>query len=247
MKTLPKPARLAVVLLAALLLAGVAGAAEKTRLLVISGGHEFQTNEFYQVFKDNPDVTFETYSHPNAQARLRPDAAKNYDVLVLYDLWPKISEETRADFLDFLKAGKGLVVLHHAIANYAQWPEYEKIVGGKYYLEKTTVNGVEKPRSIWKHGVDFTVRILDPLHPVTRGVKDFQIHDETYGLFDMGPDSHALLGTDEATSARNIGWAKTYGPARVVFIQLGHDAKAYENPNYRQLVAQAIRWVAKKD
>ena len=111
MKTLPKPARLAVVLLAALLLAGVAGAAEKTRLLVISGGHEFQTNEFYQVFKDNPDVTFETYSHPNAQARLRPDAAKNYDVLVLYDLWPKISEETQADFLDFLKAGKGLVVL----------------------------------------------------------------------------------------------------------------------------------------
>jgi hypothetical protein len=36
-----------------------------------------------------------------------------------------------------------------------------------------------------------------------------------------------------------------YRAARVACIQLGHDRFAYENPHYRQLVAQAIRWTAK--
>ncbi len=222
-------------------------AADKIRLLVVSGGHDFETNQFYQVFRENPDVAFAAFTHPAAQAQLRPENAGKYDVLVLYDLWQSISDQGKEDLLAFLKAGKGLVVLHHAIANYQKWPEWEKIAGGRYYLEKTKVNGVEKARSIWKHGVDFKVHIADENHPVTRGLKDFQIHDETYGLFDMAPDSHVLLTTDEPTSAKNISWARTYESARVVFIQLGHDGVAYRNPSYRQLVAQAIRWVAKKD
>jgi type 1 glutamine amidotransferase len=31
-----------------------------------------------------------------------------------------------------------------------------------------------------------------------------------------------------------------------VYLQLGHDHWAYENPNYRELVARAIRWVARR-
>ncbi|HNU99585.1 MAG TPA: ThuA domain-containing protein [Verrucomicrobiota bacterium] len=44
-----------------------------------------------------------------------------------------------------------------------------------------------------------------------------------------------------------MAWAKTYEAARVVYIQLGHDHLAYENPSFRRLVANAIRWVAKRD
>jgi uncharacterized protein len=238
---------LAASLLLTLVLTFSSQGAEKIRLLLVAGGHDYQTNQFHQFFQNNPEVTFEAFTHPKAQPQLRPEAAARYDVLVLYDLWQNISEEGKADLRAFLKAGKGLVVLHHAVANYQKWPEYEQIIGGKYYLEKTTVNGVTKAQSTYKHDVDFTVHIADPDHPVTRGLKDFQIHDETYGLFDMGPESHLLLTTTEPTSARQIGWAKTYGPARVVFIQLGHDSQAWRNPNYAQLVSQAIRWVAKKD
>jgi type 1 glutamine amidotransferase len=216
-------------------------------VLLVSGGHDFETNQFYQVFKDNADITFEAVIHPKAHAKLRPDSARNFDVLVLYDMWQNVSDEAKADLLAFVNSGKGLVSLHHSIANYQKWPEWHQVVGGRYYLDKTTVAGVEKPRSIWKHDVKFKVQVADPDHPVTRGVKDFEIHDETYGLFDMAPESHPLLTTDEPTSAKNIAWAKTHGPARVVYLQLGHDHLAYENPNFRQLVRQAIQWTAKKD
>jgi uncharacterized protein len=245
MKRVPRLQVPILLLTLALTLPGLA--ADKLRLLVISGGHDFQTNAFFQVVKDNPSVTYRAFTHPNAHAQLRPEAAKDYDVMVCYDMWQPITDEAKADFMNFLKAGKGLVILHHAVANYQKWPEYEKILGGRYYLAKTTVNGVEKPQSIWKHDVDLNVRIADPKHPVTRGLKDFQIHDETYGLFDMAEDSHPLLTTDESTSAKNIGWARTWEKARVVYIQLGHDGQAYRNPNYQQLLSQAIRWVAKQD
>jgi hypothetical protein len=88
--------------------------------------------------------------------------------------------------------------------------------------------------------------VADLQHPVTQGVSDFDIHDETYGGFEVGAASHALLTTDEPTSGRVIGWAKTYEAARVVYLQLGHDHLGYENPNYRRLVAQAIRWTAQR-
>ena len=224
-----------------------ARAAEKIRLLIVSGGHDFDTNQFFQVFKDNPAVTFVAATHPNAHKLLRPESAANFDVLVLYDMWQKIDTEGKTNFVNFLKSGKGLVSMHHSIANYQDWPEYNTIVGGRYYLQPTKVDGVEKARSIWKHDVEVPVRVVDPNHPVTRGVKDFVIHDETYGLYDMLPGSHALLTTEEPTSAKHLAWVKTYGDARVVYLQLGHDKLAYANPNFRQLVAQAIRWAARKD
>ncbi len=143
-----------------------------------------------------------------------------------------------------LKEGKGLVVLHHAIATYPAWPEYWNIIGARYYLAATNINGVAKPRSAFKHDVDFKVHVADTRHPVTRGVKDFDIHDETYKWFDVAKECHPLLTTDEPESNKVIGWAKTYERARVVCIQLGHDHFAYENPNYQQLVRQAIRWTA---
>jgi type 1 glutamine amidotransferase len=223
----------------------------KIRVLIMTGGHDFETNAFFDMFKANPDITWETAIQPAADALLRPKATQRFDVLVRYDMWQPISDEAKTNLMRFLASGRGMVCLHHSIANYQTWPEWHRMIGGRYYLNKTVVDGVEKPRSIWKHDVRFRVHVTDPNHPVTRGVSDFEIHDETYGLFDMAPDSHLLLTTDEPTSAKHIGWARTYTaplpdsrPARVVYIQLGHDHLAYQNPSYQRLVRQAIGWVA---
>jgi uncharacterized protein len=236
-----------VALCSAALLVSSAAAAEKINVLVIVGGHDFETNQFHQLFKDDAAITFNVFEHPKAHSELRPDAVKAYDVIVLYDMWQQITPQAKEDFVSALQSGKGLVSLHHSIADYQKWPEYEKIVGGKYYLEKTVVNGVEKIRSTWQHGVMIPVHVADSAHPVTRGLADFTIHDEAYGNYDMAPESHALVTTEHPLCAKNVAWAKTYGLARVVYIQLGHDHFAYEDPNYRRLVANAIRWTAKKD
>jgi type 1 glutamine amidotransferase len=222
------------------------GSAEKIRVLVITGGHDFEKEPFFKLFRDNPEITYRAVEHPNAHALLKAEAAKDYDVLVCYDMHQEITDEAKADFMARLKEGKGLVVLHHAIANYQQWPEYAKIIGARYYLEKTVLDGVEKQRSTYKHDMQFTIHVVDAQHPVTSGVKDFEIHDETYNLFDVAAGNHVLLTTDEQESNKIIGWTKTYGEARVVYLQSGHDHFAYENPNYCRILRQAIHWTARR-
>jgi len=221
--------------------------AGKIRVVVVTGGHDFEREPFMKLFKDNGDITFEAVEHPNFHAWLKAENAQKYDVIVAYDMHQEITDEAKEDFLARLKEGKGLVVMHHAIASYQKWPEYAKIIGAKYYLEKTTVGGVEKLRSQYQHDVQIPIVIADPAHPVTKGLKDYVIHDETYKLFDVFEDTHPLLKTKEPLSNEVIAWCKTYGPARVVYMQSGHDHFAYENPNFQQLLKQAIRWTAKKE
>jgi uncharacterized protein len=220
---------------------------DKIRVLVVTGGHGFEKEPFFKLFQDNPEITYQAAEHPNAHKLLTAEAAKQWDVLVLYDMHQDITPEAKADFVARLKEGKGLVVLHHAIANYQAWPEYTTIIGAHYYLAATNINGVAKPRSAWKEGMRFRIQIADTNHPVTRGMTDFDTHDETYKWFDVAKECHPLLTTDEPESNKVIAWAKTYKGARVVLIQSGHDHFAYENPNYQQILRQAIRWTAHKD
>ena len=57
--------------------------AKKIRVLVVTGGHDFEKEAFFKLFKDNPEIAYEAVEHPNAHARLRPDAVRKHDVLVL--------------------------------------------------------------------------------------------------------------------------------------------------------------------
>jgi type 1 glutamine amidotransferase len=247
MKTLQRTFLCGLALGVALLGASCASTARpsKLRALVVTGGHSFEKEPFLDLFRSFSDVTFTHVEHTNADALLTPAGAKGFDVLVFYDMWQKIDDAAKADYLKLATGGKGFVVLHHAIANYNEWDDYARLLGARYYLRPKTINGVEKARSQYQHDVQIKVKIANPQHPVARGVRDFVIHDETYKGFDVAKDVQPLLKTDEPLSGPVIGWAKQNGRSRWVFIQLGHDHFAYENPNYRQLVHQAIRWVAR--
>lgn len=226
--------------------AGDATDAGKLRVLLVHGGHDFETNQFFAMFRANRDIDFKVVQHPAVQAWFNPDRAREYDVLVFYDMWQEITNEAKEGLTAVLNSGKGLVALHHCLASFPKWEEYARIIGGRYHAGKWTRNGVEMPASTYQHDVQMNVRIADKEHPVTRGLKDFTILDEIYGGFEVKPESHVLLTTDTPGSGRDIAWCKTYGDARVVYIQLGHDHHAYENPNYRQLVGKAIQWVARR-
>lgn len=250
MKAFPSTAaslRSLILLLTASVSLAIGQAAEPIRALLIVGGHDFQTNQFHELFQALPDIRMRMVEHPAAHAWLERERSADYDVIVLYDMWQPITKDAKANFVARLTEGKGLVALHHALANYQDWEEYSRIIGGRYLLAKRTENGIEKPASSYLHDVKFRVEIVDPNHPVTRDLPNFIIHDETYGNLDVRPDVHILLTTQEPTSNPVIAWSNLYRAARVASIQLGHDRFAYENPHYRQLLAQAIRWTAQRD
>src|ERR1041384_5397666 len=108
----------------------IASKPDKLRVLLVHGGHDFETNQFFQVFRDNPEITFTPVQHPKAQAWFKPDRAREYDVLVFYDMWQDISEEAKTDLVSLIKGGKPLVALHHSLGSYQKWDEDANIIGG---------------------------------------------------------------------------------------------------------------------
>jgi type 1 glutamine amidotransferase len=218
----------------------------KLRLLIVTGGHGFDREAFFAIFDSFEGMEWREVAHPQANDSYRPDVAETYDVLVLYDMNQEITDGQKAQLIALLDRGKGLVVLHHALANYQAWDEFEKIAGGRYHTKPYTRDGEDYPASTFRHGVDISVEVADPDHPVTAGLQDFTIHDEVYGGFWVEPTVHPLLTTDHPESSETIAWTNEYGKSRIVTVQLGHDAHAYENPNYRKLLQQAIQWVALK-
>jgi hypothetical protein len=223
-----------------------AGAGPPIKVAVVTGGHGFEEGPFLQMFQGQPDIAFTHVALKDDSEIFERLDNWPYDVIVLYNMSQKISESRRKNFIALLDKGVGLVVLHHAIGAFSEWPEYRKIVGAKYYLKDTVEDGVKHPRSEYEHGVDYTIHVVDPNHAVTAGVKDFKINDETYQGYALEPDNHILLTTDHPKCQKEVGWARTYHNARVCFFQMGHGPGSYADEDYRRLVLQAIRWTATK-
>lgn len=226
--------------------AGAADAAQKIKVLVITGGHGFEKEPFLQIFQANPEITFASAAHgkTNATAYERDDLA-SFDVVVLYDMPKEITDLQKARFLALFDKGVGLVVLHHALVSFQHWPVYERIIGGRY-PEADGKGGAVTSQVGYQHDVDLPVVIVAKDHAITAGLADFTIHDEIYWGFRVQPDVTPLITTTHPKSGKPLGWTRTEGKSRVVFLQLGHDHQAYENPNYRKLLAGAVRWAARR-
>lgn len=216
-------------------------------VLLVTGGHSYEREPFLQVFRDITEisVTHAEHSEGTADAFDRYDPA-TYDVVVLFDMPAIITDAQRARFLSMFERGVGVVAMHHALVSYQRWPEYERIVGGRWFDTPEKGGDPRETPSGYEHDVDFRVRIV-PGHPVTAGVEDFDVHDEIYWGYRVGADVIPLATTDHPKSGNPLMWARTEGQSRVVYLLLGHGPRAYETPGYRRLVANSLRWAARRN
>ena len=224
----------------------VCGKADKIKVVVVTGGHDFEHDPFFEVFKACDDIEFTEAAQKDHSELFEDISSWNYDVIVLYNMTQNISPKRRENFVKLLNKGVGLVAMHHCMADWPDWEQYREIIGTKYCLQEVTIDGRKHAASSYKHDLDMKIQIADTRHPITKGLKDFEIHDEAYKDCWFAKDNHLLLTTDHPMSDKTVGWTRMFGKACVCTIQLGHDSKAYANPAFRRLVANSIRWCAGK-
>lgn len=214
---------------------------QKSNVLLITGGHSFDTTEFFDLFYSLHNINLDTISQPAANEFLVTEEGKKYDVYVLYDMWKNITLEQKEAYLELTEAGKGFVFLHHSLVSYNSWNEFKNLVGGRYHQP---LPGKDSSLySNYKHDIDLYVNVLDPTHPVTETMSNFIIHDEGYGNLDLTSDIQPLLTTDHPDCHPVIGWTNLYNNSKVVYLIFGHDKKAYESPEFKELIVNAIDWV----
>lgn len=190
-----------------------------------------------------------------------PETLAPYDVVILnyYDSnRPELRWGERADaaLLDFVRSGKGVVVYHFSTAAFNGWHEYEKLCGGNWRPQ----HGHHSARH------DFTVKITDTEHPVTRSMKASftQANDELYANLQWQPegayhvlatawDDHARYKPGEKQPLPGPGldqpvlWTVNYGKGRVFVTALGHDSDAMKSAGFVATLTRGTEWAATGD
>lgn len=230
-------------------------AAEPVKVLIITGDHLANSHDWKATTKALRDFLPGRVAATATPARdLKADNLDRFDVLLLnYRDTPRGKAETRWSdankkaFLDSVRGGTGLVVLHNAGAAFNQpnWAEFEKAIGGGWRAQ-----GNHGPRHV------FVVKKTDVKHPVSDGLPDQFTHavDELYQNSLMVP-GNVVLATAYSDPGKPKGtgkdepviWVNHYGLGRVFHIALGHDATAMSDPNFRAWMKRGVEWAAKAD
>ena len=166
----------------------------------------------------------------------RPETA-DADVFVLYDSGASFPAEQQAALAASVAAGTGVVALH--MSNVMGDPEgadraFHELLGNHYLSHGP---GHHEGR----HRIEIVAE-----HPITEGVEDFELFDEYYE-FAFADEDHTVLAerTREDGVRIPVLYVREVGEGRVVYLALGHDMRAWGEPPFRRLVAQAIRWVGR--
>lgn len=213
------------------------------QVAVVTGGHSFQVPPFYDVFRAMPDVDF----YPQALDEFTADAqlAPAYDVVVFYNMHQAkpgdaLSWHQGRYFQTLEELGgetQGICVLHHGLLAFPEWPLWSELVG----MENRTLRA-------FHHDQQVSVEVADPTHPITQGLSSWTMLDETYEMADAdaADGNQILLTTDHPKSMRTLAWTRTHRGSRVFCFQCGHDTLTYDDPNFRRVLHNGIRWLARR-
>ncbi|UCH36326.1 MAG: ThuA domain-containing protein [Armatimonadota bacterium] len=239
-----KPLRVIIALaVIAVLLASAAAAPAvgKINVLIVTGQNNHDWRSTTPVLQDILERSgqFRVTVNEHPEACTAADFAP-YDVILSNyngDRWGPVAEQA---FLDFIRAGKGFVVIHAANNAFTDWPEYIALIGG--YWGATAGHGRQH---------QFPVRIVDHSHPITRGMSDFlSSTDELYHRLTMMPDIHLLATAFSAEDTGGTGsdepmvWTVEWQGGRCFHNALGHHAEAMQGEEFAALVQRGTEWAA---
>jgi len=165
-------------------------------------------------------------------ADLNPGKLARFDALLVYANTDAIAPDQEKALLDYVAGGGGFVPLHCASYCFRNSDAYVKLVGAQF-------------RS---HGTgEFETRVVDPDHPVTKGLEPFRTWDETYvHSLHNEKDRRVLQTRAEGDRAEPWTWVRTHGKGRVFYTAYGHDGRTWGQPAFHDLIERGIRWAADK-
>jgi type 1 glutamine amidotransferase len=177
------------------------------RLAVVTGGHAFDVPNFHRLFRRLESIDAYVQSMDDFAASSQ-ETRDRYDAILFYHMLkgtPIDTSQSRysgkpLQALEQLKdTGQGLVVMHHALLAYEDWPSWREMSG---------INPIFRG---YQHDQEVKVRVLHPEHPITAGLADFELVDETYEMDEPDAGNEILLATDHLHSLKAQAWTRRYG------------------------------------
>ena len=200
---------------------------------VVTGGHPFDVPGLHNLFRALNGINA-YIQHMDDFATAREPVRNAYDVVVFYSMLKDGPTGRPLRALEgLLSSGKGVVMLHHAILGYPDWKPWVDMVGVKAASFQS-----------YSHDEPMRIAVADQNHPITHGISNWEMIDETYVMAEPDADSHVLLTTDHPACMKTIGWTRQVDKTRVFNFQSGHDNQTWVNSPFQQVLTRGIQWAA---
>lgn len=161
---------------------------------------------------------------------------------------PPMQPEGKKALLNAIASGKGFIGCHCASdtfhskgpRNQNQAQEkidpYIQMLGGEFIRHG-------RQQKAW-------MRLIDDKFPGTKGLKDFEMHEEWYALKNFAPDMHVILvqdtegmqGKDYQRPKFPATWARQHEKGRVFYTSMGHRDDVWKNDTFQQMLIGALNW-----
>jgi len=172
---------------------------------------------------------------------------KKYDLVVCNaNTWPdnnlRLNPQWEADFAKYVNEGGGALFFHAGASSFYGWDDYFRIGIGRWGKETN-------------HNAPVVAKLygLDQKHPITKGLKGFQIMDEIWEKTELYTGAKAIgsLMANNAKDGHTIDepaiFVNQTGKGRSFFTILGHDERALLNSGLRTLLVRAAQWCAGRE
>lgn len=154
------------------------------------------------------------------------------------------TEEQKAAFVAYTRAGGGFVGIHSASGSERKWPWFAAMLGGRFVRHPALQN--------------FTIKVIDRNHPSTAFLNElWEWEDECYYTNNLNPDIHVLLAADLTTINDDkkaeypgqtfgdlfpLAWYHEFDGGRQFYTSLGHKAEYYQDEKFLKHLEGGIRW-----
>ncbi len=220
-------------------------ATPRKRVLLVTGddygGHDWRATapEFARILREDPRLEVSITECP---AMYGSPLMTHYDATFLHfknyaerlPLGPGIGE----GLVRFAESGRGVVIAHFGCGAFQEWDGFERLAGRVWNPEL---------RAHDPYGA-FTVRIEESAHPVTSGMKDFEVTDELYTCLDGDTEIRVLCAATSAVDQKDYPMAFVVpGFPKVFHSVLGHGVASLQSEGMRALYRRATAWAAGLD
>ena len=206
---------------------------------------------------------------PEVDSLYAPNFNK-YDVIICNFGWNAAPwpEATQRSFEKYMSSGGGLVVFHAADNSYPEWPAYNEMIGLGGWGNRTEKSGpyvyYNKEEKLivdtasgrgGSHGPqhEFTIRIREKNHPITKGMPDEWLHtiDELYDRL-RGPAKNMQVLATAFSSLDKKGTDRhepmlmvlQYGKGRIVHTPMGHIDQSVSCVGFITCMLRGTEWAA---
>ena len=146
------------------------------------------------------------------------------------DKRPWVTPEIESVFLDYVRQGNGLLIVHGGLAGYGQLPDLRALMGGTFIQHPKQCPVMVEPTAE---------------HLLTVGSAPFTLTDEHYfvELDDAGAD--IFMTTASEHGSQPGGWTRFEGDGRVCVLAPSHNLEGWQHSSFQTLLTNALRWCGK--